>query len=353
LKPSPQPTRVEVEKGVRLLVLHIGTHKTGTSALQTFSGNRANDLDARGVHYLRSGRSAGKAHHELAWAIRGRHGADMSAWDKARDELAANKESTNLISSEAFWFTDPVPVKEQLAGIEDVRVVMYLRRQDKYLQSLYKQTVAGGRRISFAEWRERFHFRGDYLSVVREWAEVFGKDRLVIRPYERGGKTIDVVEDFLSFLGVEITPELERVKVGRNNPSPRRELMELYRAFNQLDIEVDRDKFFYNVIRRNEAYIRSADLLDEKECTALIEGFAADNATLAREFYTGTEPLFPEMTAISSPEIWPPDSEEYFAMQVDFLDAVWKFARAPIDGAPEGKKKGKKKKKKQERGEGA
>jgi hypothetical protein len=317
-----------------LLILHIGTHKTGTSALQTYLGNRAKDLDERGIHYLRSGRAAGKAHHELAWAIRGRKDAPMSSWDDTRAELANHRDSTTVISSEAFWFTEPQAVKDQL-GETGTRVVMYLRRQDKYLQSLYKQTVAGGgRRISFGEWREKFYFRGDYLSVVRAWAEAFGKDNLVIRPYERDGRTIDVVEDFLGFLGIEMVDELERNKAGRNNPSPRRELMELYRAFNQLDVDVDRDKFFYNVIRRNEDYIRSADLLGAEECAALASEFAAGNATLAREFYTGSDPLFPDMKPVAPPEIWSPESPEYFAMQVDFLDAVWKFARIPIDGEP-------------------
>jgi hypothetical protein len=331
-----------------LLILHIGTHKTGTSALQTYLGNRAKHLDARGIHYLRSGRAAGKAHHELSWAIRGRKGSPMSSWDDTRAELANHRDATNVISSEAFWFTDPKAVKEQLGDAGETRVVIYLRRQDKYLQSLYKQTVVGGRRMSFSEWREKYHFRGDYLSVVRAWADAFGKDNLVIRPYERGGKTIDVVEDFLSFLDIAMTDELERNATGRNNPSPRRELMEMYRAFNHLDIEIDRDKFFYNVIRRNPAYIRSADLLDFDQCVAVAQEFTSDNATLAREFYSGEETLFPEAAPIAAPDIWPPESEEYFNMQVDFLDAVWKFARAPIDGDPATLKKKKKKKRKKD-----
>ncbi len=325
-----------------MLVIHIGTHKTGTSALQAFFGNRADELDTRGVHYLRSGRAAGKAHHELSWGIRERHGADVSAWDAVRAELKANAQATQIISSEAFWFTDPAGVKAQLGEVKDLRIVMYLRRQDKYLQSLYKQTVAGGRRISFQQWREKFHFRGDYLSVVRQWADAFGKDALVIRPYERGGKTIDVVADFLSFLGVDAAGEFQRKKAGRNNPSPRRELMELIRAFNQLDVDVDRDKFFYEVVSRNEAYIRSADLLTFEECASLVEEFADGNRTLVSEFYTGSEPLFPEMTRGEPPVIWPPDSEEYFAMLVDVLDAVWKAARkekADESGEPRMKKK--------------
>ena len=73
-----------------------------------------------------------------------------------------------------------------------------------------------------------------------------------------------------------------------------------------------------------------------------VEEFADGNRTLASEFYTGSEPLFPEMTRSAPPVIWPPDSEEYFAMLVDMLDAVWKAARkgtADEGGEPKLKKK--------------
>jgi hypothetical protein len=335
--------------GIHLLILHIGTHKTGTSALQRFLGSRAEDLDRRGIHYLRSGRAAGKAHHELSWAIRAHKGAELSAWDGAREELAANGTSTQVISSEAFWFTDPAPVKEQLgAAADNVSIVMYLRRQDKYLQSLYKQTLVSGRRLSFAQWREKFHFRGDYLSVVRRWADAFGKDRLEIRPYERAGATIDIVAEFMDRLGIDVAREFQRTKAGHNNPSPRRELMELFRVFNQLDVDIDRDKFFYHVIRRREAYVRTADILDYQQCVALMADFADGNRKLMEEFYIGNDPLFPEMKPGDPPAIWPFDSDEHFAMQVDFLDAVWQFATNPERGERNSmrtRKKGTKKKK--------
>jgi len=318
-----------------VLVLHIGTHKTGTSALQAFFAAHTDELDRHAIHYLRSGRGAGKAHHELSWAIRGRHGADLSVWDTVRAELGANVAGTQVISSEAFWFTEPVAVREQLRDIKDLRVVMYLRRQDKYLQSLYKQTVAGGRRISFAEWREKYRFRGDYFAVVQQWAEAFGKDNLVIRPYERGGKTVDIVIDFLGYLGIDAAEEFEGRKRGRNNPSPRRELMELLRAFNQLDIDINRDKFFHEVIGRNKEYVRSVDLLTHEQCAALMEDFAEGNHALIGEFYRDSGPLFPELIPGDRPQIWDADSPEYFAMLVDLLDAVWMFARDPALGAPD------------------
>jgi hypothetical protein len=318
-----------------VLVIHIGTHKTGTSAIQSFIRNRAEKLEAKGIHYVNAARTAGNAHHELSWGLRGRRGADLSAWSEVRRELAESRFATNVISTEAFWFTDPAAIKEQLGdAARDVRIVMYLRRQDKYLQSLYKQTVSGGRKTSFPEWRDNFLFRGEYLSVVRQWADAFGKESLVIRPYERGGKTIDAVVDFLGLLGVDAIEEFQRKKAGSNNPSPRRELLEFIRAFNQLDIDVNREKFFFGVVRRQEAYVRSADLLTYEECVSLMEHFADMNRELIREFYRDPEPLFPAMKRSEPPRIWAPDSEEYFQLIVDVLTEVWNIARDPEGGKP-------------------
>jgi hypothetical protein len=301
-----------------VLVLHIGTHKTGTSALQTYLSRRPEVLEQAGARYVQSARSAGKAHHELPWAIRGKRGAEMSAWRDLRAELDAYSSVENIVSSEGFWFSDPAAVKAELQGVRDIRIVMYLRRQDKYLQSLYKQSVTGGRKTAFSDWLERSRERGDYLAVVEQWAAQFGADALVVRPYERDGHTIDVVKDFGEFLGIDVG---ERKRGKTHNPSPRLELLQFIRAFNQLDLNVDRDKFFYSFIHRNPDYIRSADLLSYEQSTSLLSEYADGNRVLAERYHGGVA-LFPDLTREAAADIWPPDGEAYFSMIVHVLDAV-------------------------------
>ena len=301
-----------------MLVLHIGTHKTGTSALQTYLSRHPEALEHAGARYVQSARSAGKAHHELPWAIRGKHGAEMSAWQDLRAELDANSRVENIVSSEGFWFSDPAAVKAELQGVRDVRIVMYLRRQDKYLQSLYKQAVTGGRKTAFSDWLDRSRARGDYLAVVERWAAQFGAGNLVVRSYERDGHTIDVVEDFAEILGIEVG---ERKKGKRHNPSPRLELLQFIRAFNQLDLNVNRDKFFYSLIHRNPDYIRSTDLLSYEQSASLLSEYADGNRMLAERYHGGAA-LFPDLTREAAADIWPADGEAYFSMIVDVLDAV-------------------------------
>jgi hypothetical protein len=326
--------------GVPLLILHIGTHKTGTSALQTFLSRNAEILDAVGARYVQCARGAGKAHHELAWAVRGKHGADMSVWRDLCEELSANASLTNIVSSEGFWFTDPADVKEQLKDIADIRIVMYLRRQDKYLQSLYKQSVTGGRKTEFSAWLKSSGERGNYLAVVERWAEQFGPDAIEIRPYERDSQPIDVVEDFATVAGFDLGAYAKPGKRKKHNPSPRRELLLFIRAFNALDIEVNRDKFFYSLIRKNENYIRSADLLSSEQSIELMDGFIDGNRLLA-ERYFGGKVIFPEMKPNGGAEIWSQDGGEFFSLTVDVLDTFVKLvAEGEID--PNVKRKPKK-----------
>lgn len=304
-----------------MLILHIGTHKTGTTSLQATLARAGDALLAHGIRYVEAGREGRLSHNPLAWAIRGRRNTDISLWQDVREELADSR-ATHVLSSEGFWFEDPAVIRAQLPDATEARVVVYLRRQDQYLQSLYKQTVSSGRKVDFDTWMGEMGYRGDYLTVLRKWAAAFGRDAIVVRPYERNGRTIDVIEDFLDVLGVD-PHVLEGRKVRASNPSPRREVLHFLRAFNQLGLKVDHDKLFYSIIKRQKSYIRSADLLSHAQCIALMERYAADNAAVAEEFCRNSAgPLFPALAEKSKPEIWSLDDPEFFGLTVDVIRAI-------------------------------
>src|SRR6185312_16148290 len=113
-----------------MLYLHIGTHKTGTSALQTFLTRRSPGLEKRGLHYVQAGLGDAHAHHALSWSLRGQYLGDASVWDEARAEIARYSARPTVISSEAFWYTDPASLVEKLKDVGPLRIVLYVRRQD-------------------------------------------------------------------------------------------------------------------------------------------------------------------------------------------------------------------------------
>jgi len=309
--------------------VHIGTPKTGTKALQSFLSRNSKDLAEQGILYLKSGRRSELrkrptlSHSALVKLLK--RPSVREAWKDLRAELDRSACHTNVVSAEGFWFSDPVELRAELPKSQSVRFVVYLRRQDKYLQSLWKQTVAGGRKHSFNEWRRRHPTRGDYLSTVENWADLFGAESVVIRPYEKEGK-INTVQDFCDVLGVKGAFHTENT--GRN-PSPRRELTHLIRAFNNLDLnlDVDHHQLYRAIVAKSESYIRTCDMLSYTESVALMEEHAEGNRILIEKYYRGHQiPLFPELSPLESDEIWGMESEEFFQLVTNLLEVLIDFA---------------------------
>lgn len=298
-----------------MLVVHIGTQKTGSSALQAYLAEHSDLLLKQGIHYLKTGRA--RSHGDLAHALHGR--ADMALWQRVREEIQGSTSPTQIISAEGLWVTDPILLKNELPAALPVRIVVYLRRQDRYLQSLWKQAVAGGRKTDFGAWLEERTSRGDYFSTLERWASAFGAESLIVRPYERpdGANT---VADFCRIVGAIGLPEAENV---RRNFSPRRELAHLLLSLNNADARMNHRNIFRSIIAKNSDYIRSCDMLSNEAARELVQLYAESNRMVAERYYRDSSPpLFPELTASSAPEIWSLDSQEFFQLTVDVLNVV-------------------------------
>jgi hypothetical protein len=311
-----------------LLIIHIGTHKTGTSALQTFLTNNAAPLVTQGVRYIEAGREGRIAHHPLAWIASGRADIDPENWAAANRELARSGAPIDILSSEAFWFADPAQVRRNLAYDGEIQVVAYLRRQDAYLPSLYKQAVTAGRKVKFETWLDQMGHRGDYYAVLSQWADAFGADAIRVKPYERNGETVDLVHDFIDGLGIDSAAALAHYKPHRRNPSPRRELLHFIRAFNRLNFDIDQQKLFYALIKIDKNYVRSADLLTKERAQELLDRFAESNRNVAARFWhDDTVPLFPDTPPRDRPPGWSLEDPEFMELTVNALDAIVNFVR--------------------------
>lgn len=128
------------------LVIHIGTHKTGTTFLQHKLAHARPWLEERGVVYPDFGRPAHHllvAHwvglkHELAWC------PDPPAVWKAIAAEHAGSDRTVLLSSEEFSRAtanrpDFKAIRGWFEGYESVRLICYVRDQLSYLQSIYTE----------------------------------------------------------------------------------------------------------------------------------------------------------------------------------------------------------------------
>jgi hypothetical protein len=202
------------------VVLHVGFHKSGTTALQESLFAQRKELEAKGVLYPSVG---WQAHHRIAWAIarkrwgwkdRGGKTTPHFTWTKMLWRIRLSKANKVVLSSE---FLSELPLekiqilKNQLRG-RQVKVLFTLRPLVKLLSSSYQQYLKYGLKEDYVTWLHsvfdvpgksklnptfwKRHLHGD---VIARWAQVFGKENIsvVIVDEQKPELLFDSVNDYL------------------------------------------------------------------------------------------------------------------------------------------------------------
>jgi hypothetical protein len=174
--------------GTRLL--HIGPHKTGTTAVQGAFHLARRQLAACGVVY------AGPARQPLlpALAVTGRPpllggpSPVMTNWTDLVREVRAADAQRVVVSSEFFADADEAAARrvvEDLGGSR-VHVVVTLRPLSKLLPSQWQQYLQNGLRVPYVEWLEgilaqpartptpNFWYRHSHDRLIARWAAIAG-----------------------------------------------------------------------------------------------------------------------------------------------------------------------------------
>jgi hypothetical protein len=86
---------------------------------------------------------------------------------------------------------------------DDIRVVVYLRRQDELALSLHSMSIKQGYRHVNLKLGPR-NSNYNYAQMLKPWARVFGKEALIVKVYEKDRlRHGDLVSDFASIVGYE------------------------------------------------------------------------------------------------------------------------------------------------------
>lgn len=203
----------------KIIIVHAGRHKTGTSAIQHFLFSNRDRLSEAGFYYPNAGFLRGEpAHHAVALSL--------LPVNKQIPPAAAQKvlrnfkreieqaEGTVVVSSEQFQNVAPRRLTHYLAGWT-IRPVIYLRDQLHYLISSYQQIVhARTLSLSIEEYFDK-RFKVVYADMLDAWSAEIGRENVSVRVYDRqllrGG---NIVEDFIwKLTGEEAStfgPVLER-----------------------------------------------------------------------------------------------------------------------------------------------
>ncbi|MEM9255499.1 MAG: hypothetical protein AAGA91_08625 [Pseudomonadota bacterium] len=278
------------------LILHIGLGKTGTTMLQEFLWANRRVLTDLDIDYPTYGAVA-CAHHTLSpflpdevpeWTTK-----PVSEWAPV---VARTSCSTLLVSSELMIWASAQDVAEfckQLQQWFELRIVVYLRRQDDAIMSNYNQLVkVGSQRRRLDDVLTNMRARFDYRRLLEPWVNALGVEALIVRPYERDQfYQGDLCADFLRHaLGINLDGRFTRVKRDANPRFPDTLLELLRRLYVLFDAEEQVDEFSQwlnqyasELPHRNASSGASSALLSPPQRRDVLADAEATNQWIARE----------------------------------------------------------------------
>ncbi|MBK9738009.1 MAG: hypothetical protein IPO93_00470 [Actinobacteria bacterium] len=185
------------------VLLHVGVHKTGTTAIQAALADARPELRKSGILY--PGKRQAQHRSAMAvtqrtwgWKNKGGDVYDMSIFDWLAKQTAGHTGRV-AISSEFFCESDAetaATVVRQLGG-DRVHVVITLRNLGRLLPSSWQQYLKYGLTTGYEKWLKNilenpggssmtpsFWRRNDHGAVVQRWADAAGADNVTVMVLE-------------------------------------------------------------------------------------------------------------------------------------------------------------------------
>lgn len=235
-------------------ILHIGTEKTGTSTIQNFL-SRYRDQLLRNHNYLYP-QSIGKINHQrlcliaapksirtqrmrLKFGLLDEDNIKIYRRNIIREfkEEIENSNSPNLLMSSEH-FSSRLCTLDEIRSLKEIlddlgyqsKVMIYFRRQDDLIPSEFSTSIKVGNVVSLDPQKHNFWY--NYHTVCENWSQVFGKENLICRAFQKidfhNGSLID---DFLQSIGINM--KVSKAFNKKVNHSLDGRLLQFLKEFNK------------------------------------------------------------------------------------------------------------------------
>ena len=222
---------------------------------------------------------------------------EKQIWDAVWEKLYGYLEKHNVIlSEEGLWWRSAEPFFRQVKKqYSNTKIVVYLRRQDLYLESYWNQRVKQLSYFSetFKSMMDRNALDCQYLKRLDMLADIFGLENIIVRVYEKGqfsGERGDLISDFMET--INIRPEWDEcVLTVAENGGLSGNYLEIKRIMNMVLQDGDKasdqinDAFSQFLVERNYVKVNHIQgYFSKEDRKQFLERFSEENATIARKY---------------------------------------------------------------------
>ena len=142
------------------IVLHVGMHKTGTSAIQSVLEENRTELSDSGWKYIFLSRQMPKLYQFLQGGICNSAGIDKELENifeigKERNYLFSHEDMTSALQPVVDWERKAEVIRDVFSSYGDLEIIYYFRRQDDFYESAFKQRAKEGVKYNLTETFKR------------------------------------------------------------------------------------------------------------------------------------------------------------------------------------------------------
>jgi hypothetical protein len=211
---------IKVSKSI---YIHIGTHKTGSTSIQVFLRQHAEELKNSNIIVPVAGTKSNlSGHHNIAWELRNdvRFNPSNGTLKDLLTEIRFREDCKVVISSEDFEYLSQYP-KElknfdrtlEHAGFK-VKYLVFFRDIESYSESLYHELKKHNVYISknkfdqivknfgFFKCNRDWYFEFNYKRFVETWESIVEK-KIISMDYNVNSKEIGILPAFLEQIGAD------------------------------------------------------------------------------------------------------------------------------------------------------
>jgi hypothetical protein len=306
-------------------ILHIGTQKTGSKDIQSFLANHIFSASEHGICFPVSGRENiwhQPIFHELLIG-------KTQQLEMAIKEGIASSADVGVLSYEALYLLTSPKIELLFHILGDAKVVLFIRRQDQLVNSMYNQLIKA-HRVNF-EYIKNFESRienynpdFDHMLTIKRWGEVCGFDHVIPIIYDKNTSSI---EKFFFHVGIH-NISLDSGQQNDNlNPALNFEALKILRLIKRLN-KNDEDlprlvNVAHHVLRDSFVDTYSGGdqyLLSMSQRKAIYEHYHDSNTALNRMYFPDKDELFPPL---ESDQINIPD----YAMNTKLVHMIFHEAK--------------------------